>query len=127
MRINRGILAFGAVAVLLSTPAQAVGIADLAKVVLGGSSTLKKGQEKCGTSLALTQQDSLAITFARAAAERALPMSQFSVLDQAAEANAATDAQSSTFCPETKKKKSGLMNAIKKAGKSIITARVLGK
>ena len=49
---------------LLTTPAAALGIGDLAKVVLGNGSVLKKGEEKCGTSLGLTKKDSLAMTFA---------------------------------------------------------------
>jgi antitoxin component of RelBE/YafQ-DinJ toxin-antitoxin module len=126
MRIHRGFLTAGLVAVVVAAPASALGIDDLAKVVLGGGSVLKKGQEKCGSALGLTQNDNLAITFARAAAERALPISQFSVLDQAAEASAAKDAEASTFCPETKKKKSGLMKAIKKAGQSILMKKVMG-
>jgi antitoxin component of RelBE/YafQ-DinJ toxin-antitoxin module len=126
MRIMKLVLAGVAAGAISAVPAQAVGLGDLAKVVLGGGSVLKKGQEKCGSSLGLTQNDSLAIAFARAAAERALPVSQFNILDQAADADAAKQAQATTFCPETKKKKSGLMKAIKKAGKSILTARVLG-
>lgn len=113
-------------AVALASPAVAVGLGDLAKVVLGGGSVLKKGEEKCGNSLALTKDDSLALTFARAAAERALPISEFTALDRAANSDAEKSSTSSTFCPETKAKKSGIMKAVKKAGKSILMGRVLG-
>jgi antitoxin component of RelBE/YafQ-DinJ toxin-antitoxin module len=126
MRIGKVFIAGGILALTINAPARAVGLDDLAKVVLGGGSVLKKGQEKCGSTLGLTQNDSLAITFARAAAERALPISQFTQLDQAAEADALKQAETPTFCPETKQKKSGLMKAIKKAGKSILMTRVLG-
>ncbi len=110
----------------IAAPAQAVGIGDLAKVILGGDKVLKKAQSTCGSSLALTSEESLALTFARAAAEKALPISQFTALDTQAQASADQQAQSGTFCNETKAKKPGLMSKIKKAGKSIIKARVLG-
>ncbi len=126
MRIGTVFLAGSILGLVMTAPARAAGLDDLAKVVLGGGSILKKGQEKCGSALRLTQNDSLAITFARGAAERALPISRFTLLDQAAEADAIKQAEAPTFCPETKKKKSGLMKAIKKAGKSILMARVLG-
>jgi antitoxin component of RelBE/YafQ-DinJ toxin-antitoxin module len=126
MRISTVFLAGGIAGLAIAAPVRAAGLEDLAKVVLGGGSILKKGQEKCGSALRLTQNDSLAITFARAAAERALPISQFTLLDQTAEADAVKQAETPTFCPETKQKKSGLMKAIKKAGKSILMTRVLG-
>jgi hypothetical protein len=126
MRVNVRISLTALAAIGLAVPAQAVGIGDLAKVVLGGGSILKKGDEKCGSKLGLTRDDSLAIAFARAAAERALPRAEFTALDKAAEADANKQAQSSTFCGETKKKKSGLMSKIKKAGKSILAKQVLG-
>jgi antitoxin component of RelBE/YafQ-DinJ toxin-antitoxin module len=123
--IGRGIAA-AAVTLILATPAAALGIGDLAKVVLGGNSVLKKGEQKCGTSLGLTKDDSLAMTFARSAVEQALPISQFAALDKAAEADAANASTTPTFCNETKKKKSGLMKSITKAGKSILKQKALG-
>jgi antitoxin component of RelBE/YafQ-DinJ toxin-antitoxin module len=111
---------------LIATPAVALGIGDLAKVVLGNSSVLKKGEEKCGTSLGLTKNDSLAMTFARSAVEQSLPISQFLALDKASQVDAATTSATPTFCNETKKKKSGLMKAMTKAGKSILKQKALG-
>jgi antitoxin component of RelBE/YafQ-DinJ toxin-antitoxin module len=111
---------------LIATPAVALGIGDLAKVVLGNSSVLKKGEEKCGTSLGLTKNDSLAMTFARSAVEQSLPISQFLALDKASQVDAATTSAAPTFCNETKKKKSGLMKAMTKAGKSILKQKALG-
>lgn len=119
-------LAIAAAAIMISTPVQALGIGDLAKVVLGGSSVLKKGEEKCGASLGLTRNDSLAITLARSAVEQALPLSQLTSLDNEAKAEAAASANNPTFCAETKKKKSGLMKSISKAGKSILKKKALG-
>jgi antitoxin component of RelBE/YafQ-DinJ toxin-antitoxin module len=122
--IKQGIVVTLALAV--ATPATALGLGDLAKVVLGGNSVLKKGEQKCGSSLGLTKDDSLAMTFARSAVEQALPISQFTALDKSAEADATSAANSPTFCNETKKKKSGMMKAITKAGKSILKQKALG-
>lgn len=111
----------------IAAPAAALGIGDLAKVVLGGSSILKKGEEKCGTSLGLTKDDSLAITLARGAVEKALPISEFTYLDNAANTEAATTSTTPTFCKDTKAKKPGMMKAIAKAGKAIFKSGALGK
>jgi antitoxin component of RelBE/YafQ-DinJ toxin-antitoxin module len=113
-------------ALAIATPASALGLGDLAKVVLGGNSVLKKGEQKCGSSLGLTKDDSLAMTFARAAVERSLPISEFTALDKSAEVDAANASNAPAFCNETKKKKSGMMKAITKAGKSIIKQKALG-
>ncbi|MEK6636772.1 MAG: hypothetical protein AABY88_01685 [Pseudomonadota bacterium] len=110
----------------MPAPATALGIGDLAKVVLGNSSVLKKGEEKCGTKLGLTKNDSLAITYARSAVEQSLPLSEFLVLDKASQADATTAAATPAFCNETKKKKAGLMKSITKAGKSILKQKALG-
>jgi hypothetical protein len=107
-------------------PAQALGVGDLAKTVLGGSSVLKKGEEKCGQSIGMTKNDSLAITYARGAVEKVLPISQFVALDQAAATDATTAAQSDSFCKDTAAKKPSMMKSIIKAGKSILKARALG-
>jgi hypothetical protein len=119
---------FGVAALLagLSVSALALGVGDLAKVILGGGNVLKKAEAKCGSSLALSNDESLALTFARAAAEKALPISQFTALDTQTAKEADQQAQSNTFCTETKQKKPGMMSKIKKAGKSILKARVLG-
>lgn len=113
-------------ALLSAAPAHAVGLGDLAKVVLNGSSVLKKGKDVCGTALGLTQDDDLALTLARSAAERALPISEFTKLDTAATASADTAAQSATFCDTTKKEKPGIISKVKSAGKSILKKRLLG-
>lgn len=113
-------------ALLLSTPAMAVGLGDLAKVVLGGSSVLKKGQEVCGSAFGLTRQDDMALTLARSAAERALPLSEFMALDTATKAEANTAATSSSFCDTTKKEKTGIVSKVKKAGKDILKKKILG-
>jgi antitoxin component of RelBE/YafQ-DinJ toxin-antitoxin module len=111
---------------LIATPASALDLGDLAKVVLGNSSVLKKGEEKCGSSFGFTKSDSLAMTAARSATEQALPISQFLTLDKASQVDATTAAANPNFCNETKKKKSGLMKAMTKAGKSILKQKALG-
>ena len=115
-------LSIGAIAglsLIMSSPALAVNLGDLAKVVLGGGSILKKGKEKCGSSLGLTTKEQLQLTFARAAAERALPISEYLMLDQTAKAEADVASQSPTFCAETKTKKKGLLSKIGKAAKGL--------
>jgi hypothetical protein len=116
-----------AMAAMVSVPAQALGVGDLAKVVLGNGATVQKAAETCPTNkFALTSQDSLTMQIARAAAEKALPQAQFLALDNAASTQATTAAATPGFCNTTAKKKSGLLDAIKKAGQQLITARVLG-
>jgi hypothetical protein len=115
-----------AAAVLAASPANAVGLGDLAKVVLGGSSVLKKGAEKCGSSLGLSQKDDLALTFARSAAEQALPLSEFTALDTATKTEADTSATNPAFCSDTAKKKTGIMSKVKKAGQDLLKKRLLG-
>lgn len=109
-----------------SVPAHALGLGDLAKVVLGNGATVQKAAENCPTKVSLTTQDSLTMQIARAAAERALPAEQFLALDTAASKQATTQAAAPAFCNQTAKKKNGLLDAIKKAGQQLITARVLG-
>lgn len=124
--MRKSVLGVGAAALLLAGPARAVGVEDLAKIVLGSGSILKKAEASCQASGKLSKSDTLALTFARAAAEQALPISQFQSLDRAADAEATSASQATGFCPETKKKKSGLMSKIRKAGKALIQARMLG-
>jgi hypothetical protein len=111
---------------LASTPASAVGLGDLAKVVLNGSSVLKKGEQKCGSAFGLTRDEDLSLTFARSAAERALPLSEFMALDTSAKASAETASTSPTFCDTTKKEKKGIVGKVKSAGKKLLTKKILG-
>ena len=121
---------FGAVVVavlaMTSVPAQAIGLGDLAKVVLGNGATVQKAAENCPNKVMLTSQDSLTMQIARAAAEQALPQTQFLALDTAASTQATTQAATPGFCNQTAKKKNGLLEAIKKAGQQLVTRRVLG-
>jgi hypothetical protein len=119
------ILGAGAL-VLVATPVLALGLGDLAKVVLGGKSVLKKAEVKCGASGSLSVQDSSTIAFAVAAAKKALPETQFLALDAAAENDAAKQSTALTFCPETAKKKKGLLGKIGSAGKKLLKAKALG-
>jgi antitoxin component of RelBE/YafQ-DinJ toxin-antitoxin module len=111
---------------LSSAPAHALGLGDLAKVVLGNGATVQKAAEACPTKVSLTSKDSLTMQIARAAAERALPQAQFLALDNAATTQATTQSTAPGFCNQTAKKKNGLLDAIKRAGQQLITARVLG-
>jgi hypothetical protein len=108
-------------------PAQALGLGDLAGVVLKGNSVLKKSEQKCGTSAKLTSAENLIVSQARNAVFKSIPAAEFTQLDASAEASADASAQSSTFCPETKTKKKGILSGIKKAGKAILAGgKLLG-
>jgi hypothetical protein len=120
--ISIGLVALAGVTI--ASPAMAVGLSDLAKVILGGGSILKQGQTKCGSSLSLTTKESFQLALARAAAQKALPSSEFLALDGASAAEASTAAQSPTFCAETQKKKSGILSKIAKAAKGLAGARL---
>jgi hypothetical protein len=117
------------VAALTIAPAGAAGlggIGGLAKTILGGKSVLKKAEQKCGNSFALSNDENATITAAVAAARKVLPAAQFLSLDTAAQTDANTQAQSSTFCPETKVKKKGILSKIGGAGKKLLGAKILG-
>ncbi len=113
--------------VILSAPAAAVGLGDLAKVVLGGKSVLKKADATCSTPAAkLSLKENSIIDAAVEAARKALPQSQFLALESSSNSAATTAAASPTFCPETAKKKKGLLSKIGGAGKKLLGAKILG-
>ncbi len=118
---SKACLALGVVsASVMMVPAHAVGLGDIAGVVLKGSSVLKKGEQKCGKSLRLTHSESALLSQARNAVFKSISAAEFTKLDADAEASADTSAQSPTFCPETKAKKKGILAKVKKAGKAIL-------
>jgi hypothetical protein len=108
------------VAAVVASPALALGVEDLAKVVLGGNSVLKKAETTCGTNGQLTASDNLTLTSALAAVRRTLAPDRYTALETVSRAEADTQAQAGTFCPETKKKKKGLLSKIGKAGRNIL-------
>jgi hypothetical protein len=114
------------VAVLGVGSAQAAGLGDLAKVVLGNGAVLQKGNDTCANKLSLASDEMLALSLARQAAQSVLPSREFLSLDTAASAQAVTQAQSPKFCDKTAKRKNALLDAVKKAGQKLVTARVLG-
>ena len=111
---------------MTSVPAQALGVGDLAKVVLGNGATVQKAAETCPKKVSLTSQDSLTMMIARQAAEKILPATEFLALDTAATTQATTQSATPGFCNQTARKKNGLLEAIKRAGQQLITRRVLG-
>jgi hypothetical protein len=125
MRKSVTIAAVAAIA-LVAIPAQAVGLGDLAKVVLGGKSVLKKAETTCGSTAKLNAQDNSIIALAVDAARKAVPQSQFLALEAASETEATKASTSPTFCPETKARKKGLLGKIGSAGKKLLGAKVLG-
>jgi hypothetical protein len=118
--MRKTLIFLGLATALVAVPAAAVGLDDLAKVVLGNKSVLKKAEAKCGAEAKLTASDNGTIDGAVAAVRRAISGEKFNAIDTVARANADTAAESATFCPETKKKKKGLLSKIGKAGKSIL-------
>ncbi len=111
---------------LVTVPASAIGLDDLLKTVLGGKSILKKAETKCGQTATLTRADNNTINLAVSAVKSAVSSDKFMALDQVARADADTQAQDPAFCPETKKKKKGILSKIGKAGKAILGGKKLG-
>ncbi len=123
------IVRFGATVIaglMMTTPAYALGLGDLAKVVLGNGATVQKAADTCPNKVTLAPAETLALSLARQAAQNALPGEQFLMLDTAANSQAVTASQAPGFCTQTAKRKSVLIDAVKKAGQRLITARVLG-
>lgn len=108
-----------------ATTAQAMSIGDLAKIVLGNGAVLQKSSDDCPKS-ALQPSELFALSLARQAAQSALPPEQFMSLDTSASSQAVTAAQKPGFCRKTAKRKNVLLEAVKKAGQKLVTARVLG-
>jgi hypothetical protein len=121
-------LAIAAIALtaLVTAPAMAIGLDDLAKTILGGNSVLKKSEEKCGDKAKLTKSENSILSSAVSAVRQSISPDQFTAFDQIARANAETESTGSEFCPETKKKKKGLLSKIGKAAKGILKAKSLG-
>lgn len=111
---------------MAASPAMALGLGDLAKVVLGNGAVLQKGADSCPDKISLAEGERLALSVARQAAQSALPAEQFLSLDSAASAKAVVQSQKPNFCNQTAKKKNVLLDAVKKAGQKLVTARVLG-
>lgn len=103
----------------------AIGLGDLAKVVLGNGAVLQKGSDTCPNKLTLGIEEMLALSLARQAAQNALPGEQFIKLDTAANNQAVVASQDRRFCDKTAKRKKVLLDAVKRAGERLVTARVL--
>jgi len=107
-------------AALVSSPAMALGIDDLARVVLGGNSVLKKAEQTCGTSSQLSLRDNATLGGAIEAVRRSLAPDRFTTLENVSRADADSQAQTPAFCTETRKKKKGLLSKVGKAGREIL-------
>lgn len=115
-------MALAALALLASPAAAETG--DHAKIVFDNGSILKKAEANCGAMGRLSRRDSLALTYARAAAEQSLPLSEFEKLFRASEAEATTASAATGFCAQTKRKRPAMMSRIKKAGQALAAKRV---
>jgi hypothetical protein len=124
--MRKSIMFVAAALTLVAVPASAIGLDDLIKSVLGGKSILKRAETKCGQEAKLTDADNSTINLAMVAVQKAVSPQKFSALDNVARAEADTQSQTETFCPETKKKKKGILSKIGKAGKAILKTKTLG-
>jgi hypothetical protein len=124
--MRKSFIAAASALALVAVPASAIGLDDLLKTVLGGKSILKKAETKCGTEAKLTASDNSLINSAVLAVRKATTPQKFATLDNVARADADTQAQNETFCPETKKKKKSILSKIGKAGKAILKGKSLG-
>jgi hypothetical protein len=124
--MRKSIMFVAAALTLVAVPASAIGLDDLIKSVLGGKSILKRAETKCGQEAKLTDADNSTINLAMVAVQKAVSPQKFSALDNVARAEADTQSQTETFCPETKKKKKGILSKIGKAGKAILKSKTLG-
>jgi hypothetical protein len=104
----------------LAAPAFAVGVEDLAKVILGNGKVLKTAEAKCGTQGKLSMTETLTIDNAIAAVQKKLAPELFSSISTASQADADIASQTATFCPETKQKKKGLLSKIGKAAQKVV-------
>jgi hypothetical protein len=126
MRKANWLAASAAMALVVGTigTAHAVGLADLAKVILGGGSILKKGKQKCGSALTLSSKEDMLLSFARSQAQKSLPLAQFTALDTASNSEADKAAQAPTFCADTVKKKKGILGSVGQAAKKMAKSRM---
>jgi hypothetical protein len=124
--MRKSIIIAASALALIAIPASAIGLDDLLKTVLGGKSILKKAETKCGQTATLTAADNGVLDKAVLAVRSAISPQKFATLDGVARADADTQAQSETFCPETKAKKKGILSKIGKAGKAILKGKTLG-
>jgi hypothetical protein len=124
--MRKSIIIAASALAFVAVPASAIGLDDLLKTVLGGKSILKKAESKCGKQATLTKTDNSILDKAVAAVRSATTPQKFATLDSAASADADTQSQEETFCPETKKKKKGILSKIGKAGKAILGSKILG-
>lgn len=120
------ILAAVAVLAMTTAPAAAISLRDLARTVLGNGATVQKAADTCADKVTLAPEEVVALSIARQAAQSALPGAQFLTLDTAANSQAVTQAQAPGFCNRTARRKKAMIDAVKKAGQKLITARVLG-
>jgi hypothetical protein len=124
--MRKSVLFIGTALAIVAVPASAIGLDDLIKTVLGGKSILKKAETKCGQNATLTATENGSIDMAVSAVKKAITSQKFTMLDDVARAEAETQSQNETFCPETKKKKKGILSKIGKAGKAILKGKSLG-
>ncbi len=113
-----------AIAMGMAVPAQAgllsgANLINVAKTVLGNSAILNKAQTNCPTQVTTQPQESVLMTAAKAAVQKALPGGQFGRLQAVADATANKASADPTFCETTAVKKPGLLGGIADAAKKL--------
>ncbi len=108
----------------LAAPASAgllsgANLINVAKVVLNNRAVLNKGAAQCPGQVTLQPKDNLLMTAARAAVQKALPVTQFTGLETAANTAANRSAAAPEFCQTTAAKKPGLLGGIADAARKM--------
>lgn len=108
----------------LAAPASAgllsgANLINVAKVVLNNRAVLNKGAAQCPNQVVVQPQESVLMTAARAAVQKALPTSQFAGLETAANRIANRQAAAPEFCQTTAAKKPGLLGGIADAARKM--------
>jgi hypothetical protein len=117
-------LLIATVAMGLAVPASAGlfsggALLNVAKIILNNRAVLNKGATQCPQQVVVAPQESILMTAARAAVQKALPTTQFSGLETAADRIANRSAAAPTFCQTTAVKKPGLLGGIADAARKM--------
>ena len=117
---------FACGAALLAVVPATAATEDHARIAIGDGAMLKRAEAVCGPAGKLAKKDLLSVTYARAAAEQALPLSQFQPLLQTSEDAALTASQAANFCADTRKRRSSMVSRVRKAGQALVKAKQTG-
>lgn len=123
MNFRTGIAAFAAAA-MLAAPATAgmlsgANLLKVAQVVVRGKALLNQGQSQCGAAAAVKPQESLLVTAASAAVQKALPAPKFNALSLLANKQVKTAAAAPGFCADMAQARPGVVGQIAGAAQQL--------